>query len=292
MIIVRMWEGLGNQLFQYAYARSLQERINISVYLDIRHNNRGDLPFERKDIVRRKLGLQHFNISMKMIKTDQIPSLRCLDRKGVVDDARHLLLKKHIGKWSMVDDETAKCIINQDILYPKDYTYVSAHCVNKGYYKGCRDILLKELQLKKDLKLSADLRRIMEERNTVSIHIRLTDYLINPLAASAICRQSYYDKAIQYMKDRVDNPYFIIFTDDPVMAKNRFQFEDNVYWVSKDGYADYEELVLMSKCKHNIIAHSTFSYWGAWLNQNPEKLIVAPRNLFEERLHEKEWKMI
>ncbi|MCM1261848.1 MAG: alpha-1,2-fucosyltransferase [Butyrivibrio sp.] len=293
MIVVRIWEGLGNQLFQYAYARSLQERLDVPVYLDVRHNNRGDLPFERKDIVQRKLGLQHFNISMKMIKTNKIADLRCLDGTGVMDKTRYLLLKKHIGKWSIVDDEAGKCSINADVLSPEDYTYISAHCVNKGYFKSYSDILLKELQLKKGLRLSDDLKKIIEEKNTVSVHIRLTDYLINPLVdPSAILKQSYYDKAIQYIKDKVDNPYFMIFTDDPIMAKNRFQFGDNVYWISKDGYTDYEELILMSKCKHNIIAFSTFSYWGAWLNQNHGKLIVAPKNLFEGRLHEKEWKMI
>lgn len=289
MIIVRIWEGLGNQLFQYAYARSLQQRINIPVYLDIRHNNRGDLPFEQKDIVQRRLGLQHFNISMKMIKTDKISSLRCLNGAGLMDKAGYSFLMKNIGKWSIVDDEAAKCSINSDILYPSDNTYISAHCVNKGYYIGSRDILLQELQLKRSLKLSPALKELMEKRNTVSIHIRLTDYLITP---DVVCRQEYYDKAIQFIKDRIENPYFMIFTDDPVMARDRYQFGDNAYWVSEDGYADYEELMLMSNCKHNIIAQSTFGYWGAWLNQNQEKLIVAPKHLFGGGLYEKDWKVI
>lgn len=289
MIIVRIWEGLGNQFFQYAYARSLQQRIQIPVFLDVRHNNRGDLPFEKEDIVKRKLGIQHFRIGMKGIQTHMIPSLHCLDETGILGGIRYLSLNGIKSKWRVISDEGAMCGINSDIMHPENNTYISAHCVNKLYYGDCRDILLQEMQLRSKLKLSASLEEIIKNRDTVSIHIRLTDYLRDP---SVICQQEYYDRAIQYIKKRVNNPYFIVFTDDCKSAQKRFQFEGNVYWISRDKYADYEELVLMSKCRHNIIARSTFSYWGAWLNQNPEKIVVAPRQLFGGSLYEKGWKII
>ena len=116
------------------------------------------------------------------------------------------------------------------ILNPGNHTYVNAHCMNKEYYTGSRDILLQELQLKRSLKLSENLSVIMAGKNTVSLHIRLTDYLRNP---AAICGQRYYDRAIQYMEDTLVNPYFIIFTDDPHMAKARYKFGSNVYWAVK-----------------------------------------------------------
>lgn len=289
MIIVRIWEGLGNQLFQYAYARSLQQRTQIPVYLDIHHNNRGDFPHEKEDMVKRKLGIQHFNISMKGIRTNKISALNCIDGTGVRSGLRYLLLKGGLGKWRIISDEAVECDIKSDILNPKNDTYINAHCVNKRYYNDCRDILLRELQLKKPLEISASLNEAIMNRNTVSIHIRLTDYLRNP---SAICKQSYYNEAIRYIRARTDDPYFIVFTDDYDLARKMYQFEGNMYWVSNDNYKDYEELILMSKCKHNIIAQSTFSYWGAWLNQNIEKIVVAPRQLFGCGLYEKGWKVV
>ena len=289
MIIVRIWEGLGNQLFQYAYAWSLQQRMNVPVYLDVGHHNRGDFPFEKEDIVKRKLQIQHFNISLKRIDIKKIPALTCLKNKNVIDKIGYLLLKSNFYKWRVIDDNEIMLDICADIMVPDDYTYMNVHCINKGYYKDCRDALLQELQLKKELKLSENLRTILADRNTVSLHIRLTDYLTNP---RVLCRQRYYDKAIQYIKDNICNPYFIIFTDDITMAKAKYKFGENVYWISEDSYADYEELIIMSKCQHNIMAQSTFSYWGAWLNQNEEKIVVAPQQWVGRGLYEKGWKVL
>lgn len=288
MIIVRIWEGLGNQLFQYAYARSLLQRTQTPVYLDVRHNNRGDFPYEKEDIIKRKLGIQHFNISLKGIRTNKLSMLNCIDGTGLSSNLKYLLLKEGLAKWKIISDETAECDIKEDILYSRDYTYINAHCINKKYYDGCRDILLRELQLKKPVKVSASLNEIIKNRNTVSIHIRLTDYLKNP---SAICKQFYYNEAIRYIRDRVNDPYFIVFTDDCELARKMYKFNEDIYWIGRAGYKDYEELMIMSKCRHNIIAQSTFSYWGAWLNQNPEKIVVAPRQLFGS-LYEKGWKII
>lgn len=287
MVIVRVWEGLGNQLFQYAYAYALRKRLQCPVCLDVRHCNRGDLPFEREDIVKRKLGINHFNISLKKIDTRKIFELRCLDRHEVWGWPQYFVLKQGNGKWRMVKDDDKISNVWPDIWTPQNHTYVNAHCMNANYYRAYRDDLLKELQLKEEPGLSGELKDILESENTVSIHIRLTDYLRDP---AAVCVQKYYDKAIQYIKDVVERPYFIIFTDDPQMAKERYKFKDNVHWICKDGYRDYEEMVLMSKCKHNIIAGSTFSYWGAWLNRNSQKIVVAPRKWCEGKLYEREWK--
>lgn len=289
MIIVRIWEGLGNQLFQYAYARSLQQRTQIPIYLDVRHNNRGDLPCEKEEMLTRKLGIQHFKISLKGIRTNEIAALNCLDKTGAWGKIQYLLLKQGHRRWRVVSDETVECDLKEDILKPGNNTYVSAHCVNKKYYDGCRDILLQELRLNKPIAMSEGLKQVMNNRNTVSIHIRLTDYLRNP---SAVCKQIYYNNAIRYIESRVDDPCFIVFTDDYKMARKMYKFRANTYWAGEDGYKDYEELILMSRCRHNIIAQSTFSYWGAWLNQNPEKIVVAPRHLFGGSLYEKGWKVV
>ncbi len=289
MIIVRIWEGLGNQLFQYAYARALQERTGRKVYLDIRHVNRGDLPFEKEDIVKRKLGLQNFKITLKGVATAKIPSLRCLDGSSQIRKAEYIFMKKGKWIWKYVDDECRIGQLCQDIYNPKDDTYVNAHCLNKSYYEDIRRILLNELKLNKRIVLNHTLDDMLKSKNVVSIHIRLTDYLRTP---KVICSQEYYDQAINYIKERVPNPCFIVFSDNPHMAKARYHFTGDVYWVEKDEIKDYEALTIMSWCKHNIIAFSTFSYWGAWLNQNAEKIVVASRIWSRGNMYDKDWKLL
>jgi len=289
MIVVRIWEGLGNQLFQYAYARALQERSDMPIYLDIRHCNRGDIAFEKEDIVKRKLGLQKFNVSLKCVSTAKIPFLHCLDGTNYVMQAEYTLMRKGAWVWKWVDDESRMGQLCPDILAPKDYTYVNAHCLHKGYYQNVREILLEELRLKRSIVISQTLAEMLKSKRTVSVHIRLTDYLRNP---RAICGQEYYDRAIQCIKERVADPILIVFSDNPSMAKARYKFEGDIYWVDKDEYQDYETMMIMSKCQHNIIAESTFSYWGAWLNQNPEKVVVASRKWYGGSMYDEGWKLL
>jgi hypothetical protein len=285
MIVVRIWEGLGNQLFQYAYARALQERLQIPVYLDKRHNNRGDLPHEEAD-VHRQIGLQHFNTSLKYADTRKIRELHYLDSGAVLKSIHYSMLKTDYFKWKIVEDANDLSAFLPHIYSPKDFTYINAHCINKRYYYKCRNILLEEFKLNKKIRISAELENIMENKNTVSLHIRLKDYLNHP---GWIRNQNYYDRAINYIQDRIENPFFVIFTDDLAMARKMYRFHGNVYWVSDEHCKDYEELILMSKCKHNIIAGSTFSYWGAWLNQNTSKIVIRPRDWFRDSLYEEEW---
>lgn len=289
MVVVRIWEGLGNQMFQYAYAYALRQRTGHTVCLDLRHCNRGDFPFEKKDIVKREVGIQHFSISMKHIDTRKIFGLRCLENTRKIYVPQYGLLKQRIGRWGIVEDADRITDCLQDIMEPRAFTYVNAHCMNRKYYSGYREGLLRELKLKREVRISNDLKKILRDDNTVSIHIRLTDYLRNPIA---ICRQEYYDRAIQCIKEKIENPCFLIFTDDLHMAKARYRFRENIYWVNEEGCTDYEELAIMSKCRHNIIAESTFSYWGAWLNANPEKTVIAPRKWFGGRLYEEGWKKL
>lgn len=288
MIIVRIWEGLGNQLFQYAYARALQERTGKLVYLDTGHRNRGDLPLEKEDTVKRTLGLQHFKVSLKRISTGKVPFLHCLDSRNCIAQTQYRLMQKGVGIWKWADDENRMGQLCQDILKPRDFTYVNAHCLNKGYYGHIRKILSGEIQLKRPVIPNQTLADMLENRNTVSIHIRLTDYLKSP---KAICSQEYYNRAIQYIEERVTNPCYIIFSDDPHMAKARYQFDGNIYWVGREEFKDYEAMMVMAKCRHNIIAESTFSYWGAWLNPNPKKIVVASRKWFGGSMYDIGWKL-
>jgi hypothetical protein len=195
-------------------------------------------------------------------------------------------MKLGLSKWKYIEDSNMETVFSPRIYEPDDFTYVSAHCIHKGYFRQYKSIIAEEFKLKEKIKISQELNNILKNKNTVSLHIRLTDYFNHP---GWICNQNYYDRAIEYFQGKIEKPYFIIFTDDADRARKMFRFADNVYWISDEHYRDYEELTIMSMCKHNIIAQSTFSYWGAWLNPNPDKIVIAPKEWLRGRVQERDW---
>ncbi len=142
---------------------------------------------------------------------------------------------------------------------------------NEGYFKGISDSVRKDFNLKKNLLIPDSLRGSL---NTVSIHVRRGDFVKGGWCIS----EDYYDNAIKLMKQKVRNPIFVVFTDDVEWVKSKM-FKNNECLFAHDlgKYSACEELVLMSKCRHNIIANSTFSWWGAWLNDNEEKVVISPK---------------
>ena len=99
-----------------------------------------------------------------------------------------------------------------------------------------------------------------------------------------IINRNYYGKAIEYIADRVTKPVFFFFSDDSQWVKQNISCKYEHYYVDELHLKDYEELVLMSKCKHHIIANSTFSFWGAWLCQNINQIVIAPTEMNKELL--------
>ena len=126
-------------------------------------------------------------------------------------------------------------------------------------------------------RISKSLERLLISENTVSVHIRRTDFIKRGYCISS---DQYYIDAIEYMRMYVENPKFLFFSDDIEWVKKRFESgnREEYYFVSDGILKDYEELAIMYQCRHNIIANSTFSFWGAWLNDNPEKIVVTPKS--------------
>jgi len=130
-------------------------------------------------------------------------------------------------------------------------------------------------------KLSAKSKELFPKihaQESVSIHIRRGDFLsdANKSIYADICTFAYYSKAIAYISENVENPQFFIFSDDIEWAKKNLSLQNADYIDWNSGVNSWEDMFLISQCKHNIIANSTFSWWGAWLNKNPEKRVIAP----------------
>lgn len=119
--------------------------------------------------------------------------------------------------------------------------------------------------------------RSLLKANTLAIHVRRGDY-VGLSDHHPVVSADYYVKATKYITDKTDIESYVVFSDDINYCKKLFGDSDEIVYIERE--EDYIDLYLMSLCKHNIIANSTFSWWGAWLNQNPDKIVVAPQNWF------------
>lgn len=275
MIIVKITDGLGNQMFQYAYARALKTTLSQKIYLDISdiNNLRNKYATETGWIDlcdKRKYQLGNFLISLPVISKERLPKRNDKIRKK----NKFLRYCEELRLLPNVFVSEVNCR-NAGIVYQRYQNYyVEGGFFNKCYYEGIENILRQEFQLKDSLHIPEELEQIMKSCNTVSLHIRRGDFL---RVGRNLSESDYYIKAVNYIRDKVRNPYLLIFSDDVEWVKNNIDFDVEYMIISGKGFSDCEELTLMSMCKNNIIANSTFSYWGALLNSNEDKIVISPR---------------
>ena len=272
MVIVRIWEGLGNQMFQYAFAKSYQMRTGRSVLLECDKAYSKSLPKAEISDVSREYMLDAFQISLRRtdIRKDKRWDFLALDtalRKVIF-----FLSRMGVYPYRYVLDKDARAYYKKYYLF--NHCYFMGWFQNERYFKDIRKEILRDFRPKKKIRMSKELRELLQQRNTIALHIRRGDYRKLGIDLNI----SYYKKAIQYINKRVENPVYIIFSDDMKWAKEKLALNTEAYFISDFGqFKDYEELLLMSYCKHNIIANSTFSWWGAWLNENRNKIVIAPK---------------
>lgn len=280
MFVVRIWEGLGNQMFQYAYARNLQKKTGSKVYLEGRRIYRKALTGEDL-IIERKCELINFNLKLKFINPKYLSKWNYLEQRTFYQKIRYSFAINGIGDYGIITDQKDQCAYHQELMDIHRNMYIMGHFLNKKYFESIKEELLEDFSLKNNIILPETIRERFKAFDTVSIHIRRGDYLYVE-HAQRINREMksghYYERAITYIAKKIKNPCFLFFSDDIAWVKeNIFCPYEHIY-ISDRGFKDYEEMMLMSYCDHNIIAHSTFSYWGAWLNQNKEKIVIYPKH--------------
>jgi len=273
MIIVRLWGGLGNQLFQYSYALALSTRLNTELILDVSYYDKNKL---------RKPSILNFNLENNILTSDlnEVKLIRFYNLK-IINKLIRLPAKCRIkmGKFTYYKETRLKY---NSYSYDNvtDNSYVDGYWQSEKYFSEIKPVLLRKFYLAifKDAN-AYELIDKFSRLESVAIHVRRGDYVSNRRISSRLKPLSvnYYKQAIENAKVALKNPMFYFFTDDPewVLKNIEEANEDNL--VSKIlSSSDIEELILMSKCKHQIIANSTFSWWSAWLNKNSGKKIWAP----------------
>jgi hypothetical protein len=179
-----------------------------------------------------------------------------------------LLTKGGLGLWRYSDDQYSA--IKENPVLP---TYYKGYFFDLKYYDPIKTTLQKEFGVRQKIRLPNMLKSALENDNTVSVHVRRTDFR---KVGWDISTRSYYPKAIEMIKRKVEKPTFLLFSDDIEWVKSNLQIDGKVIYVSTMGFKDYEELMIMKHCRHNIIANSTFSYWAGYLNTNPDKIVICP----------------
>ena len=262
-IIIKLDGRMGNQMFQWALARAYEAQNGILPEID---NSKETL----------KLGC--FKL-IRDIKTVKKPIWNIILRKTV--PFRNLRNKWTEMKFDLpVVKEDAFSKYTPSVLEAQAPAYLTGFFQTEKYFVEVREQLLEDFTLNKELnKKNKILLEEIKTTNSVSIHFRRGDYLKQRVANSiGNIKEQYYHDAIKLISAKTKNDLTLfVFSDDINWVKNNVQFGHKTVYVNinsaKQGYFDLE---LMKNCKHNIIANSSFSWWGAWLNENPEKIVVAP----------------
>lgn len=183
--------------------------------------------------------------------------------------------KKSIPDTAVVWDDWT---LGRKIPANKKIDYISGGWIEAKGLDKIRPRLLRDLTLKKPTPaVKKYAQKIKSEKNSISIHVRRGDYIIPSMKFEHFqCGLDYYKKAIEILNQKGINGKFFIFSDDPKWCAENFDFLDNFEIVSGAGFSASGDLYLMSLCKHNIIANSTFAWWSGWLNKNPNKVVIMP----------------
>jgi hypothetical protein len=302
MIVVQIHSGLGNQLFMYAAARALAYKRNTALYLDVDTDCKEGVDFGKN--VGHSFQLDNFNITadyldISALKTNGSPSavglysaikaklrdieilrkpVRFVRYKGIDLSAMALKLSGN-GKRFFKEERGDWKYKPQFLDLPGD-VILRGSFLSYKYFDWLRDVIVDEFSLKSDLSPRS---KIVEEQilasNSVSLHIRRGDVVTVPEYRSwyeGVVTDRYYRNAIAYFEGKLKQPHFFVFSDEIDWAISNFDIPGEVTYVDHNGpESAYEDLHLMSKCKHNVTTgFSSFSWWAAYLNKNPGKIVL------------------
>lgn len=272
MVIVKLMGGLGNQMFQYAAARALSG--NEKIYLDTSFLKNNTISNE--NFTARAFELNVFqNLLQKSINNNLLRFL--LSKKKKYTYLRKVLPSKFRNIKFVYDDNFGDFLSKSNA---NSSLYLDGYFQNPTYFDGIRPALLNEFRFIETTENISHIKNNILTSNAISLHIRRGDYLkANVNSVHGILPLSYYEQAVSYLNEKLKNPIYFIFSDDPDWCTENLSFLKNKYIVSGN-YPSWIDMHLMSICKHHIIANSSFSWWGAWLNENKEKLVVCPKTWF------------
>ena len=275
-VVSRLNGGLGNQMFQYAFGYTLAACMNAHFFIETGMLKNDDL---------RSYALSGFRISANTMDS--------------ADLKREILWPERLlRRWRWLPNLPGRLhyLKEKSFVFDPVAASIDRSVCADGYWQSPRYFDTQTSNIRREFQLVAPLSIVRQETaaliagaNAVSVHVRRGDYAANPntKAYHGLCPPSWYEAAMRQMAQCVDRPKFFVFSDDPVWSRENINSHWPMHFIEtqNDGH-DFEDMYLMSQCENHIIANSSFSWWGAWLNQKPGKVVIAPAKWFNEATHD------
>ena len=267
MLIVKMIGGLGNQMFQYAYAKVMEEKgydVKIDISIFKTYTLHGGYQLDK------------FRITLNTSTKDENNQIY---KKSLLNKLKY---KLHFRNTNFIKEKT---LLYQDrLLDLEDNKYIIGYFQSEQYFLNIRNTLLDEFRIKEELpKYIKKIENKIKETPSCSLHIRRGDFENETnINIHGVCDLAYYYTAIDYLNNKFDNLQYFIFSDDIIWVKENLKINNAIYIDYVDDKIPHYDMYLMSLCNHNIIANSSYSWWGAWLNRNTEKIVIAPKKWFSD----------
>lgn len=271
MVIVRLMGGLGNQMFQYATGRALADQRGCDLCLDLRNLKRDNL---------RDYQLSHYGVRAEICSSSELLRWPYWARK-IIAQLPTIGLRRH---WYSEPSFTYSEIRD----FGARTQMLDGYFQSERYFKFIADRLKQEFSPRMTLPNAMEqIAQDIRVTNSVSIHVRAGDYMSDPgvAAVHGVCSKEYYRQAIDIMRDRVLDPKFFVFSDDMKWARTILDLPVESVWVEGNHRRPEVDIHLMSLCQHQIIANSSFSWWGAWLGSVGHaggQIVIAPEPWFND----------
>jgi hypothetical protein len=277
MIIVKLFGGIGNQMFQYAAGRGLANRNSCELKIDISHFNNLVLP--------NGLPYRSFDLSIFHIRAD-VASEKEIKLYG---DEPHSIFKRGVKKIKNLI--VPYVVLNEphfhfypEFMKAKGNIYIEGYWQSEKYFKEIEHEIRNDFIIKTTLNQEGNrlLKKIMST-NSICLNIRRKEFATNQYINQFV-GLNYICDAVELMASKIENPHFFIFSDELAWVKQNVKISHNYTIVEENLYGDKfrDCLFLMTSCKHFVIPNSTFGWWGAWLGDNPNKIVIAPKQWFRD----------
>lgn len=275
MIIVRLQGGLGNQMFQYAFGKAYSILNNVELKFDITHLT---AKYRSKRKIFRTYDLDIFDLDIKLAKKSEILkyTIPRINNKYIYHTLNFIYKSKNFI------EEKTPFNFNDYYLKLGDNKYFSGYWQSYKYFSIINNFLKEKFRIKYTIQQNSEyLLQKIQESNSICLNYRRTDYINDKLLNTLVGEKGreYYNNAINYITSKVTNPIFFVFSDDIEWCKKNVNLDFEKVFVEHEHsgikYSNY--FLLMYNCKHFIIPNSTFAWWAAWLSENENKIVIAPK---------------
>ena len=276
MIVVKLMGGLGNQMFQYAAGFALAHKHKVPLHLDLSFLERDPQGAWTK----RNFELNVFGILPNALEQNELAKFQSTSGRITRLINRFLPLSRNYH-YAVEKGQTYQSWFND---LPQN-VYLEGFWQNEKYFERVRTELINVFSPKINKpSIISDLEGVIQAKTTISLHVRRGDYVASKEAGAfhGICSPEYYAKAIHYLEQKVGTFQLMIFSDDPQWCANHFTHPHGQIIVSHVENPVWD-MYLMSQCHHHIIANSSFSWWGAWLNKRMDAITLLPNQWFASK---------